>query len=105
MKGNKKLQLLKSIEFENNNHTILEGTKVKINVIKIERRPDYKKLSDKYKTFIKENRGKIFTVEYDEDKKDKPKLVCLKEDPTPIKWLFWVGDLIVVQEKKEEGID
>ena len=44
------------------------------------------------------NKDTVFTVEYDEKYKNKPSLVCLKEDTTDPKWLFWVGDLIEVKE-------
>ena len=37
------------------------------------------------------------TVEYDERFKDRPLVVCLKEDPSEVKWLFSVLDLEVVK--------
>ena len=38
------------------------------------------------------------TIEYDEKHKEKPYLVCLKEDTTKPKWLFeCLSDLIVIK--------
>jgi len=100
-------QILKDIqkrqlEFENTNYTILEGTKVKLNVKQIKSRPDYIRMRDTYKEFVESNVDNIFTVEYDEKKKDEPILVCLMEDPSEVKWLFWVGDLFIVKEINED---
>lgn len=79
--------------------TIPNGTKVKLRVDRIRSHPDYNKNIDynkqRYHDFIDSYDGKIFTSELNPDKKD---LVCLKEDPTRPKWLFWTGDLEVVKE-------
>lgn len=92
----------RKVEFANTNYTILEGTTVKLNVKQIKSRPDYIRMRDTYKEFVESNIDNIFTVEYDEKKKDEPILVCLKEDPTEVKWLFWIGDLIIVKEINED---
>lgn len=78
-----------------------EGAKVKINVIKIINSKDYKNLSSRYKEFIAKNGKKEFTVEWDKarkekNSKDKKYFVCLAEDPTQPKWLFWTSDLIIL---------
>ena len=74
-----------------------EGTKVKINCDAIASRPDYYKMRKEYRDFIINNRDKIFTVEYDDRHRDKPYLVCFKEDTSPIKWLWDItSDLIVI---------
>lgn len=75
---------------------IEEGTKVKLNIKRIKEHPDYKKLTDDFKAFVEANEDTIFTVEYDKYRKNPSTLVCLKEDPTPLKWLFWTGNLIVI---------
>ena len=52
------------------------------------------KLTDEYRAFVEANEDTIFTVEYDKFRQNPSTLVCLKEDPTPLKWLFWTGYLI-----------
>jgi ABC-type tungstate transport system permease subunit len=71
-----------------------EGDLVRIDINRIKEHPDYSKLSEKYKAFIANNTGREFTVEYDKNHTNNPTLVCLKEDTTDPKWLFWTGDLI-----------
>ena len=89
------------IYFKENTY-IPEGTKVKIDVEKLQKEKTYNKRNVKWREFIENNKDTIFTVEYDRDKKDNPKMVCLKEDTSPVKWLFFVGDLIVIKEVKED---
>ena len=78
---------------------LLEGDKVKLNVEKIRQHPDWDKLQPAYKEFVEGNAGVVFTVEYDEDYADKSNLVGLKEAPDNQKWLFWDGDLFVLDER------
>lgn len=73
-----------------------EGTKVKLNLKRIKEHPEYSKLTEAYRVFVEKNENTIFTVEYDKSQPIPSTLVCLKEDPTPIKWLFWTGYLIKV---------
>lgn len=79
---------------------IPEGTQVKLNYNKIISGVDYNTNVDfnkeKYHNFVETNKDKIFTVEYDEKYKNKPNLVCLKEDETVPKWLWFIGDLEVI---------
>jgi hypothetical protein len=75
---------------------IPEGTKVKLNIKRIKEHPDYLKLTEDYRNFVEMHEDTIFTVEYDNFRKNPSTLVCLKEDPTPLKWLFWTGNLIEV---------
>ena len=63
----------------------------------IESMEKWNDLSQRYKDFVEENKGKELTVEYDERFKDRPLIVCLKEDPSEVKWLFSVLDLEVVK--------
>ena len=74
---------------------LLEGDKVRINVKKIMAKPDWDEYRTEYKKFVEENDGTVFTVGYDENKKDKPNIVCLQEDPRDPKFLWWEGDLLV----------
>jgi hypothetical protein len=76
---------------------IAEGEKVRLNVKSILSDPDYEKKQDRWKQFVQDNKDAIFTVEWDDRHRDNPVLVCLKEDPSPLKWLWWVGDLEVVK--------
>ena len=75
---------------------IAEGTKVKLNIKRIKSHPEYSKLTDNYRAFVEKNEDTIFTVEYDKSQPIPSTLVCLKEDPTPVKWLFWTGYLVEV---------
>lgn len=93
---------------------VYEGQKVKIDIVKILFYKDYEKFSSSYKQWIKKNQDKVFTVEYDpyrkeNNTKDVNLLVQLKEDETKPKWLFFVNDLIMVDNNnlgskiKEDG--
>ena len=81
---------------------IAEGTKVKLNIKKIKSDVNYPRLTNTYKTWVNENKDKVFTVEYDAKHKENPHLLCFKENVEPIKWLFWEGDLIVLEDKVNE---
>ena len=73
-----------------------EGTKVKLNYDSIVNEPSYKNKVTAYKSFIEKGKDKIFTVEYDKNKK-RNILVCLKEDKHKPKWLFHCEyDLIIL---------
>ena len=74
---------------------IKEGEKVKLNVKKITSRPDWQRLTERYRTFVMENANTVFTVKYEEKYGGTPSLVTFDEDNT---WLFWVGDLIVIKD-------
>ena len=87
---------LKKQTVNTNEIYITEGTKVKLNIKRIKGHPEYSKLTDDYRAFVEANEDTIFTVEYDKFRKNPSTLVCLKEDPTPVKWLFWTGNLIKI---------
>lgn len=76
--------------------TIPEGAKVKINVDRIYTQKDFARLQPRYRKFVQEARDKVYTVEYDPERRDRPSLVCLVEDPSEVKWLWHVSDLEVV---------
>ena len=71
-----------------------EGDKVKINYEQIKSYPNYEEKLEGYRNLIEDFKDKICTVEYDKKYGEKPTLVCLKEDPNPIKYLFFIDDLI-----------
>ena len=75
-----------------------EGQRVKLHYQRITSHPDWSKLTQKYRMWVATHKDDIFTVEYDEQHKDGV-LVCLKEDTTEPKWLFYEGDLIEVDDK------
>ena len=74
-----------------------EGTKVRLNYEKIIGDTDYPRKVERYKQFVESNRGAVFTVEYDPRHTNRPSLVCLAEDPSEVKWLWFTGDLEVVK--------
>lgn len=72
------------------------GDKVQLNMDAITSHPGYNERGTSYRKFCEENAGRIFTVEYNGDM--NPSVVCLAEDTTNPKWLFWTGDLMAVTE-------
>ena len=70
------------------------GQKVKLKVDRILEKKN--ELSEKYIQFIEENKDKVLTVERDPNKDDEAQVVCLKEDPNEVKWLFHYSDLELV---------
>ena len=77
--------------------SIPEGSKVYLKVEKMKKHPDWNRLDERYRAFVEDNIDTVFTVEYDEQYQREPLWVCLKEDTTPIKWLFYIGDLKVIR--------
>jgi hypothetical protein len=80
---------------------IPEGTKVKLNIKSLLSDVDYERKTPKYKKFIEDHTDEVFTVEYIPELTDRPTVVCLKEDPSEVKWTWWVGDLEIVNEEKQ----
>lgn len=70
---------------------VKEGDKVRLNLDAIKSHPDYEQRLPEYRKFCEENVGKVFTAMFDE--KLRKSVVCLAEDTTNPKWLFWIGDL------------
>ena len=74
------------------------GQKVKLKAEQIlEKREE---LSEKYIQFVEDNRDKILTVQRDPEKDDDAQVVCLKEDPNEVKWLFHYNDLELVLDEE-----
>ena len=63
----------------------------------MKKHPDWNRLDERYRAFVEDNVDTVFTVEYDEQYQREPLWVCLKEDTTPTKWLFYIGDLKVIR--------
>lgn len=98
-----------------------EGAKVKLDTVWIRLSPDWyeNKYRKEYKDWILANKDKEFTVVFDESRKQISAnntirkdplfdtIVCLAEDETNPKWIFYAGDLILIPggtprpEKKE----
>lgn len=60
-------------------------------------------MQEGYRNVVEALKGEICTVQYEERYGDTPQLVCLEEDDTETKWLFFVGDLIVVEDEEGKG--
>ena len=71
----------------------ITGKKVRINIDNFSN----KKLSKKFKRFLKNNSNKIFTAILDVDNK-YTSMYILKEDRSKPKWLFFIENLIIVEE-------
>lgn len=74
-----------------------EGDKVKLNVKNIKNHPDYLRVVDKYKDWIDAHCNEVFTIEFDKKYQNNSSLLCFREDTTIPKWLFWEGDLDVIE--------
>lgn len=86
-------------EMMSNSKNLQEGQKVRFNIERLRADPDWADKQDAYKEWVETHAGETFTVEYDE--KHSPTLVCLKECDATVKWLFWDGDLEVVDEPQD----
>lgn len=75
----------------------LDGKKVRLNYERIMRRSS--SLSSRFRKFVEAHKDEIFTAK---DAKAGTKytgiMYTLKEDPTPVKWLFYVDDLVPVED-------
>jgi hypothetical protein len=75
---------------------ITAGSKVKLKYDQITCRKDWEELNQKYKDFVETNKDKELTVQIDEKVHNMYKLVSLEEDTMEPKFLFWVGDLLLI---------
>lgn len=75
----------------------LDGKKVKLNYDRIMKRSSG--ISARFKKFVELHKDDIFTAR---DAKAGTKytgiMYTLKEDPTSVKWLFYVDDLVLVED-------
>lgn len=83
-----------------------EGDRVKLNVTQMQSRPECKSDIDqnkvRFQAWVLDHRDKVITVKYDKNLTINPSIVCVKEDKTDPKWIFWEGDLDVVERVTEE---
>ena len=101
-------RIFKDATIKNVYTTFIEGSKVQLNYDRIMENIEGK--SALYLKFVEEHKDDILTIEYDENHQDSPTLFCLKEDTNPVKWLFDISDLILVEmatpvESKPDAVD
>lgn len=82
---------------ESKSQEFKDGDKVTLNYKQITSRKDWKRKLPNYKNWVNENKDKVFTVQKE---KKYTEFVTLLEDNSEEKWMFWVGDLIKVEEEK-----
>ncbi|NBH77091.1 hypothetical protein D3Z52_02600 [Clostridiaceae bacterium] len=81
-----------SQEIENPLH---DGDKVQLDVDRIISRKDYAQTTEEYHSFVESSRDRVFTVRLYRKRKDGfSAIIELVEEP---KWLFWYGDLVLVE--------
>lgn len=66
---------------------------MQLDIDRIKQHPGWDDRRPEYREFCESNVGCTFTVEYDNARESSHWLVCLAEDQTVPKWLFWSGDL------------
>lgn len=93
---------MKKLAFGVDKQELNPGDKVKLNMAAIKADPDYNRLVPKRRLFVESNSDTIFTVEYDPRHTNNPSIVCLAEDETDPKWLWYTGHLMKV-ETEENG--
>ena len=88
-------RIFKDATIKNVYETFIEGSKVKLNYERIMENTEGK--SELYLKFVEEHKDDIMTIEYDINHQDSPSIFCLVEDTNPVKWLFDISDLILVE--------
>ena len=104
----KKIEVMLAMQDQNGFDVLKEGQRVKLDIEKIKSHPDYDKNIDSnkqhYHDFVDANADKVFTVGYDSKYTKSPTIVCLNEDSTDPKWLWWAGDLIKVNDESDDSL-
>lgn len=72
---------------------IAEDDPVVLDTEKIRNAKGYPELQEKYRQFVEENEGTVFTAHI-----EGPTLVSFKEDPT---WWFYSGDLLPAKKGRK----
>ena len=88
-------RIFKDATIKNVYETFTEGSKVKLNYDRIMESTEGK--SELYLKFVEDHKDDILTIKYDENHKDSPSIFCLQEDTNPVKWLFDISDLTLVE--------
>jgi hypothetical protein len=77
---------------------ITEGTRVKLNMEVIKTYINFDKQLPLRRQWILDHQDEVFTVVYDKNHKTHPSIVNFYEDKSEPKWLFWTGELVVVND-------
>jgi hypothetical protein len=88
-------RIFKDATIQNVYETFIEGSKVKLDYDRIMENTEGK--SELYLKFVEEHKDDVMTIVYDENHKDSPSVFCLEEDTNPVKWLFDISELILVE--------
>ena len=88
-------RIFKDATIKNVYETFTEGSKVTLNYDRIMENTEGK--SELYLKFVEDHKDEVMTIEYDDNHKDSPSIFCLKEDTNPVKWLFDISDLNLVE--------
>ena len=82
----------RNLQQKNSNMTecINENDKVRLNVKRLKRSVDWKRMTNEYKRFVETNQNTVFTAHL-----EGVALVSMKEDD---RWLFYVEDVIKHEE-------
>lgn len=81
---------------------INEGDSVRINIDAVTSRQNYGRMSQNYKTFVDENKETVFTAHVEKTgSTTASRLISFKENP---RWLFWSGDLIVINSEESNPV-
>lgn len=91
--------VIKLKEAQDTKQTLQPGDKVYLDIERIKQHPGWDDRRPEYKAFCESNVERTFTVECDGARKSNSGLVCLAEDQTVPKWLFWPGDLKKVSDE------
>lgn len=67
---------------------IEEGEKVKLNTELIKARKNYPRMAERYREFVEQNEDTVFTAHV-----ERENMISMVEE---LRWLFWSGDLIKV---------
>lgn len=96
-RGYKRDTALAIVDMDESRHSpITDDTKVKLNVARIKKTYSRWNDSDKFRTFLIDNRNTVFTARKDGN------VYVLDEDTSDPKWEFLAADLIVVMHSSLE---
>lgn len=86
-------------EMMNSSKNLQEGQKVRLNIERLRADVNWSGMNPRYKEWVEAHAGEVFTVKYHPEY--SPSRVCLEECDAVEDWLFWDGDLEVVDEPQD----